>query len=169
MDEHLQPTEIEAFVLGALSPDRLVAFERHVSGCDSCAESLAREARLELALVEVRAAMPGTSTPVTRIWRRRVVPVVGALAVAALVALIVDRAAPTNADLAGAARTKAAEPIAPVVCLDGPEQAACIQRAHRHGRIVRYPDWAGPPPLGGSRKSSGPAAPPFPISKRTNP
>src|SRR5205807_2647023 len=58
-------------------------------------------------------------------------------------------------------------PIPLVVCADGPEQGKCVQNAHRRGLYVRWPDWAGAPPLGGRRNpGAGPADSPFSIAER---
>lgn len=56
--------------------------------------------------------------------------------------------------------------IPDVVCSDGPDQGACVERAGRHGLFVQYPDWAGPPPLAAVDPSAGPTIAPFPVSYR---
>jgi len=166
MTEHLETTEFEQFAQGALDASRLARFEAHASSCQACAAALMREARLELALVERSAAR------VARPWAQRgsrsrgVAAAILAVAAAAAAVLVVVRrhdAPPREAGIRS---------IAGVICLAGPEQAACVRRAHRHGLVVQYPDWAGLPPLGdhelelasgpAPRFAVGPSLPPFP-------
>jgi len=150
MHDHVDASEIEDFVIGALAGDRRARFETHLSSCDHCAQRLAREARLEVALVEVQAAAAAT--------RRRQRLVAGSmwgapvLVVAILAALVLGKGDRPGG--AGSAR-------AHVVCSDGPDQLACVDDAHRHGLFVQYPVWAGPPPFGEQDPSAGPSAAPF--------
>jgi hypothetical protein len=51
-EHHLPAYEIQRFLVGALAPSRLPAFEAHLAVCEACAESLASEARAELAIGE---------------------------------------------------------------------------------------------------------------------
>jgi serine/threonine-protein kinase len=51
--EHLSDAQVEAYAIGALDEVDVVSVEGHVSTCEQCAQRLAREAQLELALVEV--------------------------------------------------------------------------------------------------------------------
>ncbi len=98
MNEHPTLRELEAYVVGALTFDRVDAIEEHVVACAACAEALAREAQLEMALevlaedlapVVMALPLPAprkvSARPVSR--ARRAAPVafgvVGALALAA--------------------------------------------------------------------------------------
>jgi hypothetical protein len=53
MTGHVQQQDIQAYLAGDLRPDRLAEFEAHLDGCEACAASLTREARLEDALYSV--------------------------------------------------------------------------------------------------------------------
>lgn len=152
MTEHLSDTEIEEFVLGQLAAARLESFEAHASACENCAARLAREARLELALIEVRAA-PRSSRPAVT---RRAAGV-ATLVLAAAVLLLYLRA---DDDSPARARS-----IPNVICPDGPDQPSCVASAQGRGLFVQYPDWAGPPPFT-ARASDGPTVAPFPVSHR---
>jgi len=165
MKEHLEPAELEQFVLGTLDDTRLAQFEAHVSRCAACAASLTREARLELALVELAPRPVGPPIALRGVRARRVVPAI--LVAAAAVALLVVRRPGAPPREAGR------RSIPDVICAAGPDQAACVQRAHRHGLYVQYPGWAGAPPLGDRaldiasglvlRSAVGPSLPPFPL------
>jgi hypothetical protein len=50
---HLTPDELQDFVTGSLDPAASRRLEAHVEGCEACAKELAREARLEVSLLEV--------------------------------------------------------------------------------------------------------------------
>jgi hypothetical protein len=99
MNEHPDIGMIERFTIGAMEPpaaDELVA---HVAACDACSETLAREARLELALREVRAHRK--AAPIATRGRRggRALAAVLLLAAAAAVLFLLRRpptAAPTS-------------------------------------------------------------------------
>jgi anti-sigma factor RsiW len=161
--EHVTDTEIEEFALGELSAARLPGFEVHVSSCDECAGRLAREARLELALAQVaRSAPPAPAAPATRraLISRRSAAALATFALAAAVLLLFLR---------GAGEPSAPSITPSVVCADGPDQIACVQRAQRHGRFLQYPDWAGPPPFGAGDSSAGPSVAPFPAADRQGP
>ncbi|HWM87307.1 MAG TPA: hypothetical protein VNO33_15755 [Kofleriaceae bacterium] len=148
MTEHLSDTEIEEFVLGQLAAARLDSFEAHASACEECAGRLAREARLELALIEVRAARPRPA-----VTRRAAA--VATLVLAAAVLLLYLRV--------GDDSPERARSIPNVICPDGPDQASCVASAQGRGLFVQYPDWAGPPPFT-ARASAGPTVAPFPVS-----
>jgi len=173
MNEHVDNADLEAFVLGDLDEARAARFEQHCSACASCAERLANEARFELALVEVQAAA-SSSAPRRGVraargrWRTVTYAAVATLALAAALALVVRRTEPARPSVASARPATIGAPIAPVVCPAGTEQGACVDRAHRHGLVVRYPGWAGPPPIGGGARSAGPSNPPF-LSESTRP
>jgi len=164
MTAHLDTAELEDFVQGTLDGTRLAQFEARVSSCDACAASLMREARLELALVEL--GTPAASPPARR-WSRRAMPAVLAIAATAAAILLVVARPGSPAWRAASVRS-----IPGVVCPPGTEQATCVQRAHGHGLFVEEPAWAGPPPLGDReldavwgpalRSSIGPSRPPFP-------
>ncbi len=108
---HVGKADFEAYVINALALERAAEVEDHVARCEACAEALAREARLELAMelvverVEVApaasraegfraaAAPPGVVRRVRPSRGQRVASgplasiVVGSLAAAAVVAL----------------------------------------------------------------------------------
>lgn len=52
-EPHCTPEELAGYVQGLLCAARARALESHASACDACAEALAEEARVELALYEV--------------------------------------------------------------------------------------------------------------------
>ena len=56
MTEHPVDQAFVDFVIGAMDPGDVAAFEAHVSACDGCAAKLEREARIELALPDVAKA-----------------------------------------------------------------------------------------------------------------
>jgi anti-sigma factor RsiW len=157
MTEHISDAEIEAFALGELLPPRLAGFEAHVSSCDECAGRLAAAARLELALAEVQAA--SASRARRRVSRRTVGAAAATLTAAAAVLLLFLR------DIRDQPVPSAIG--AGLVCADGPGQVACVRRAQRHGLLVHYPDWAGPPPFGQRDISAGPSVAPFPYPRPT--
>ena len=140
MVEHPSDDALFDFARGEPSAETGPAFERHVSTCDACAARLAREARLELALADVAALRSQPQAQVgsiARARRRRRVGVAIAAALAVAAALVIVLRKPRWA--------AASSPIPDVVCVDGPEQEACIRRAHRHGLFVAYPSRAGAP------------------------
>jgi anti-sigma factor RsiW len=57
-EQHLSPGDLEAFVIDALDAARAAEVEAHVVACPVCSAALAREAELELSLVEVAHAVP---------------------------------------------------------------------------------------------------------------
>jgi anti-sigma factor RsiW len=113
--KHFQKSDLELYVINALAMERAAEVEDHVAQCEACADALAREAQLELAmeLLAERVAAPAPVVriaPVTRVAATRVAPVTrmaprrvariagglaGALAAAAAVVLWL---APTKAD-----------------------------------------------------------------------
>jgi hypothetical protein len=147
MPDHVAASEIEEFVIGALTEDRRARFEEHVASCDECGERLAREARLELALVEVAAAAP-------RRRRSLAARTAWAAPIAVVAVVIAFTLRDDHRGVAGGGRAR-------VVCADGPDQLACVEDAERHGLFVQYPDWAGAPPLGDPDPASGPSTAPF--------
>jgi len=171
MTEHPDATELEQFVRGQLDDGPRQRFEAHLGSCGACAAALAREARLELALVElatVEAACPAAPRP--SVARRRSLQLAAAAAAIALLILAIRTGtAPPGA----IARTSPN-----VTCPAGAAQAACVRSAHRHGLFVQYPGWAGPPPLGAiapddgvrevvdpdRRLADGPSRPPFTLT-----
>ena len=168
---HPADGDFEAFVIGALEGDDAEAFEAHVVGCTVCEARLQEEARLEERIYEVavkpRAPLAEVRPlPAKPGGRRIAVVVVGALAVAAALAFVVLRRPPVEEakapELVPSPRPSA---IPAVVCDSLPDQAACIERAHRRGLYVKYPSGAGAPPIGGA-STVGPSSSPFPISER---
>ncbi len=59
-DDHPTRSELEHYLIwelrGPVRSARALDLENHVAGCEHCAERLAREARMELALAEIAAA-----------------------------------------------------------------------------------------------------------------
>jgi hypothetical protein len=167
MTDHADATELALFVRGELEGSQLASFEAHVSSCAACAALLTREARLELALLELGARGELAAPAGRRVLARRLVGATLTLGVAAGLVLTLwpprESARPGSRSIPG------------VVCAQGAEQAACVKRAHDHGLFVRYPTWAGPPPLGGiavghsapddadPRRQLGPSGPPFAV------
>jgi hypothetical protein len=171
MNEHPDDRAIESFVLGTLDASSIDrgAFVAHVSRCDACAAKLQREARLEVALVEVRASLPiaRAPRPAPRVlrWTPRAAGAVAVALAAAALLLFIRREPPLRRE-AKITTPEPLRPLAPVVCPDGPAQARCVDDAHVHGLYVRYPEWCGAPSLGGLRApGKGPAAPPFSLAK----
>jgi hypothetical protein len=138
MSEHPDPASFEHFIMGTLDDTERGQFERHAAACERCAAALAREARLELALVEL-AAMP--AAPRRRAARALWAAPMLAAAAALLVWWRVERGAPFGPHPADAL----APPSGPVVCSVVRERAACIAAAHRRGLYVSYPSNAGAP------------------------
>src|SRR5262249_21294059 len=89
---HLPHDELEGYVTGTLARARADALEAHVAACAACAEALAREARVEVALHEAVQAPTRV-----RARTRRSVMAVAALAAAlvAAAAVLALRRAPT--------------------------------------------------------------------------
>jgi len=63
---HLSASELELFVIGGLGDVRAAAVEAHVGACERCADALAREARLEMALDEIANAAMTRDLPASR-------------------------------------------------------------------------------------------------------
>jgi hypothetical protein len=166
MTDHHDATELALFVRGELEGARRASFEAHVAGCEACAARLASEARLEVALEALGPALAGGLAR-----RRRVRRAVAAAVVAAAAAVVL-----VTVHRGGELAPLATRSLPQVTCADGPDQSACIKRAHQHGLFVRYPSWAGAPPFGGlsverghtarldPTASSGPSSPPFAAS-----
>jgi hypothetical protein len=153
MRDHVEASELEAFVIGALDGERLERFEAHLASCESCAARLAREAALEVALVEVQAA---AAKPRRRRFASNAAWTAPVLVVAVIAAIALRRGADRDDRQAILAR-----PRPQVVCADGPDQVACVDDAHRHGLFVQYPTWADSPPLGNRDPNAGPWSAPF--------
>jgi hypothetical protein len=180
--EHPEATEFEAFVIGALDDARRTAFLAHVDGCDACSAKLEAEAKAELAILEVheaakeapkkKQAPSAAGANVRRIPIRGVAAVTAVLVVAASLFFYIrskrnegastSSTAPMTMTVTTAATTAPAEaPIPPVVCLDGEGQEKCIDDAHQHGLVVKYPPWAKGPLFGGGPSGRGPNGSPF--------
>lgn len=165
MCDHPASSDVALFVHGELDGARRARFEAHVAQCGACAEQLAGEARLELALFEVASAPPARMSA-RRTPRRHTATRAAAAAVVAIALVVMTRrdAAPP---------IEASRAIPGVICAAGATRASCIERAYRHGLYVQYPSWASAPPLGGlapdtarragvQRSAVGPSSSPFP-------
>ena len=82
---HATAAEMEAYVMGALEPSRIEAFEAHCAGCEACAAALSGEARLEVAFETV--ARRPSRLPVARPMRVAMYGAAGLAAMAAAVLL----------------------------------------------------------------------------------
>jgi hypothetical protein len=149
MSDHTDATELALFLRGELEEPRLASLEIHVSSCDACAARLTGEARLELALNEL-----GPELAQSLAQRRVRARLVGVALIAAAAAVAVVSLGRSDVP----APPASARSISRVVCAEGPDQAACVERAHHHGLFVEYPGWAGAPPFGGSVVERGSAA-----------
>jgi anti-sigma factor RsiW len=145
------PDDLDLYVMDALPDERRTVVEAHVASCAECAAALAREARLELQLLELVAAAdaatdetqaaplsiarpapaPRRSKSPTRRRRRRAVW--SAIAAAAVVA----------AGVLGALRLWPRPPSAPeqivVACPFDDSARSCIEHARQHGLFVQFP------------------------------
>lgn len=123
------PDDLDLYVMGAVSDERREEIEAHVMACADCAAVLAREARLELALVEVAGA-PIASIRASRRRPRRLLIAAGFLAAAGVAALF-------------GTRLRSRPPVAPtpivVTCPLDNHARACVDQARRHGLYVQYP------------------------------
>ena len=82
---HATAADLESYVLGALEPSRVAAFEAHCAECDACAAALAAEACLEVAFEQVARRPVRASTP--RPLRAAAYGAAGLVAMAAAVVL----------------------------------------------------------------------------------
>jgi anti-sigma factor RsiW len=99
---HATSAELELYVLGALDPARVEAFEAHCAACPSCAAALTGEARLEMAFEQVgKRSLRGS---VLRPLRAAAYGAAGLLTMAAAVFLVIGRA-PASATGEGTAAT----------------------------------------------------------------
>ncbi len=87
MSGHPHPEAFEHYVLGLLDAGAQGELEAHLGACPACAAALAREARLELALMEV--ARAPVSLKATRARRLRLGAAAAAVAAAAAAVLLV--------------------------------------------------------------------------------
>jgi hypothetical protein len=149
MTDHPDAAVLALFVQGELTDAASGELSAHVASCAACAEALAGEARVEVAL----GALGGRpARPRLRAGR------VAALAAAAAVVLAV--VAVRDGGPVGSSIAAGEWPSGGVICASGADQAACVRRAHHHGLFVQYPSWAGPPPLGRA-PGGGPSSSPF--------
>jgi hypothetical protein len=99
--KHTEKADLELYVINALAMDQAAEVEDHVAHCEACAELLAREAQLELAmdLLAERAEAKNVAT-VVRLAPRKVARVAGGLAgaLAAAAALVLWLTPATKAD-----------------------------------------------------------------------
>jgi len=89
---HLTPDELQDFVIGSLDSPSSQRLEAHVERCEACAKELAREARLEVSLLEVGEGLqPPARVHVLEDRRKRRLRTAtfSALGVAAAAALVV--------------------------------------------------------------------------------
>jgi len=96
--QHATSAELELYVLGALAPARVEAFEAHCAACEACAAALTREASLEMTFEQV--ARRSTRVHATRPLRAAAFGAAGLVAMAAAVLLWFGRA-PAAAATAG--------------------------------------------------------------------
>jgi len=154
IDHHPTAVHLEHYVIGALDAADAVALEEHVARCSVCADALAREARLEVAIREVARA----PTPLRdRSERRSRIPLAmgGALAMLASAAALVLMVRPANKGAeqslldTGAGQPAIGRPAprpdpapgseATHRCLDTEDLGRRIQTAHHRGLAVTYP------------------------------
>jgi anti-sigma factor RsiW len=156
---HPDATELAAFVAGELAGPPLARFEAHIASCDDCAAQLAREARIELALIELAAAPAARRR---RGLRAAVGAVVIAAAAAALLVVRLDRAQLESSPWLASASCESGR--APAECARPPLRGSSARRAEIPLR--------GSPDLvltvaPGRRPSAGPSSSPFPSSRAT--
>lgn len=163
---HPELEQIQAFVMGKLDRDVSAEFIEHVSSCDECAEKLQAEARLELAIDEIEQAVRRRERP--RPWLRSRRGRLAQLLAAALVTvgLVVGAFALKPHVSKQAQVPQAPAPIPPVVCKAGRHQKECVEDAHLRGLYVAWPEWGGPPALGGRRGPDAGPRFPFTLAKR---
>ena len=86
---HPEPTDFALYVLDGLPASRVGAFEAHAATCEQCAATLAREARLEIAMGRV--AFASARSSLGRTLRATTCGAAGVVAMAAAVLLWFDR------------------------------------------------------------------------------
>lgn len=133
-DHAEHPRDLDLYVLGALTVERERAIEAHAATCPTCADALAAEARLELALPQL-ARETGTThthraTGLRRTRRRRLqtaVWTVFILAAAAAVVLLIH------------SRAIEGRPPLHFTCVD--RSQSCFEELSQHGRFPEdFPD-----------------------------
>jgi hypothetical protein len=135
---HPDDATIEQFAIGAFESD---AFIEHVASCDACSAKLQREARLELALLEVREAertgiadaVPSVPPKRTSSWAKRPAFVTAGLTLLAAAAALFIYVKRPNHDASAERALKV------VNCPDGSRQLRCIADANREGSYIEYP------------------------------
>jgi hypothetical protein len=161
MADHPDATELAAFVAGELAGPPLARFEAHVASCDGCAAQLAREARIELALIELGSEL--AAAPAAR-HRRGLRAAVGAVVIAAAAAALLvvrlDRAQLESSPWLASASCESGR--APAECARPPLRGSSARRAEIPLR--------GSPDLvltvaPGRRPSAGPSSSPFPTAR----
>jgi anti-sigma factor RsiW len=149
MTEHPDRETLEAFVTGALPPaetdETTRRLEAHLSRCDDCAAALAREARLEEALIETAAFVADRPRPAP-LRRRAFWATLAATPVAAAAAWLMvvgggrQPVSPAFAPETVAPRTvalAAAVVGALPVCGGAAGQRLCARAAQRRGLAFR--------------------------------
>lgn len=133
---HLSAEMLEAFVTGALpNADEI---QSHVAVCPACAQALAREARIELAMREVAAQIPSLAGR-ERSRFRPLWTAVAATAAAAAFLLWANREAPVRRASHAFARPDAAVAVGPAARLpmcEGARPGHCVRAAQQLGLAV---------------------------------
>jgi anti-sigma factor RsiW len=151
IEPHLSPSDAEQYILGAMEPEAERKLEAHTLVCDACAQLLRQEAVLEEQLREVASAAPRADNVLRPAhWRRALPLVVGAMAAAALV-LVLLRPAPLEPRAPEGPAVLSFElpleaPGAVVACPDLTTQEACAEAAAARGLLVQYPAGMGEVP-----------------------
>ena len=148
-DSHLNASEAEQYILGALEPALERKLEAHTLVCDACARLLQQEAILEEQLREVAHAALLPDKGVGQVVRparwsvRRVAAVALGPCLAAAAALALMLSHPAQVSQPVEPESMAVElPVSPpgmVACPDLPSQASCAQSAAARGLLVQYP------------------------------
>jgi hypothetical protein len=145
-DSHLNASEAEQYILGALEPALERKLEAHTLVCDACARLLQQEAILEEQLREVAhtASLPENVVRPARWSVRRVAAVALGPCLAAAAALALMLSHPAQVSQPVEPEPMAVElPVSPppgmVACPDLPSQDSCAQSAAARGLLVQYP------------------------------
>jgi anti-sigma factor RsiW len=126
---HVNPDQLEQYVLGTLEGGDAAALEAHAASCESCALALQREARLELGLQDLAALpTPAAARPAPR--RRVRVAVATFFAAAAALGLFAWPSAAPSPSQAPAVRR----------CDEATAPSDCVARAQFDGVLTIGPD-----------------------------
>jgi predicted anti-sigma-YlaC factor YlaD len=132
---HATREELALYVMGALDGARSGAVEDHVAQCGACAEALADEARVELALGEIarraEASSPAIVVPVAglraaRARRDLAGGVAGALAAAAAIVLALASSTGGRTDLGASAAYGRSHDAATIPEIGAPSAAEAL-------------------------------------------